>query len=290
MPCKIKDILDKKKTTLSFEIFPPKTMANMQSVIDTAKALSSLKPDFISITYGAGGSTRGETVSLAKTVEDCGTTALAHLTCIGQDESELDRTILELKKNNICNVLALRGDKPQGQELSSATIRGFKHASDLVAKLVPQGFCVGGACYPEGHPESQSRISDIECLHYKVDAGVSFLTTQLFFDNDMFYTFKYQLEKVGIKTPVLAGIMPITNPKQIHKMIELSDAYIPKKLLVLCERYRERPLALKQAGIAYATEQIIDLLTCGVRGIHIYTTNKSDIAKSIVNNISDILE
>ena len=288
---KISEILNSKKVTISFEIFPPKKQEAFDSVKKTALSLSSLKPDFISITYGAGGSTQTNTSDLAQAVEKSGTASLAHLTCVRSTKEQLLQTIQTLKQKNITNVLALRGDLPkdafEGENLFPS---GFFHASDLVPLLMQNGFCVGGACYPEGHPESSNRDTDIENLKHKVEAGVDFLTTQMIFDNDMLYSFLYRLQSAGIHVPVLAGIMPITNANQVSKMVDLSNAYIPRKLLSFCDRFRNDSEAMKQAGIAYATDQIIDLISNGIRGIHIYTMNKPEIAESIVKNIDSIIK
>ena len=288
---KISEILNSKKVTISFEIFPPKKQEAFDSVKKTALSLSSLKPDFISITYGAGGSTQTNTSDLAQTVENSGTASLAHLTCVRSTKEQLLQTIQTLKQKNINNVFALRGDLPkdafEGENLFPS---GFFHASDLVPLLKQNGFCVGGACYPEGHPESSNRDTDIENLKHKVEAGVDFLTTQMIFDNDMLYSFLYRLQSAGIHVPVLAGIMPITNANQVSKMVDLSNAYIPRKLLSFCDRFRHDSEAMKQAGIAYATDQIIDLISNGIRGIHIYTMNKPEIAESIVKNVDSIIK
>lgn len=288
---KISEILNSKKVTISFEIFPPKKQEAFDSVKKTALSLSSLKPDFISITYGAGGSTQTNTSDIALTVENSGTASLAHLTCVRSTKEQLLQTIQTLKQKNINNVLALRGDLPkdafEGENLFPS---GFFHASDLVPLLKQNGFCVGGACYPEGHPESSNRDTDIENLKHKVEAGVDFLTTQMIFDNDMLYSFLYRLQSAGIHVPVLAGIMPITNANQVSKMVDLSNAYIPRKLLSFCDRFRHDSEAMKQAGIAYATDQIIDLISNGIRGIHIYTMNKPEIAESIVKNVDSIIK
>lgn len=288
---KISEILNSKKVTISFEIFPPKKQEAFDSVKKTALSLSSLKPDFISITYGAGGSTQTNTSDLAQAVENSGTASLAHLTCVRSTKEQLLQTIQTLKQKNINNVLALRGDLPkdtfEGENLFPS---GLFHASDLVPLLKQNGFCVGGACYPEGHPESSNRDTDIENLKHKVEAGVDFLTTQMIFDNDMLYSFLYRLQAAGIHVPVLAGIMPITNANQVSKMVDLSNAYIPRKLLSFCDRFRHDSEAMKQAGIAYATDQIIDLISNGIRGIHIYTMNKPEIAESIVKNVDSIIK
>ncbi|MBQ6566347.1 MAG: methylenetetrahydrofolate reductase [Treponema sp.] len=290
---KINEILKNKKVTLSLEVFPPKQQAKLDSVLQAAKELSDLRPDFMSITYGAGGTTRANTVEVASKIQSYGTPALAHLTCIGDSREEMDKTIAQMKGAGIENVLALRGDIPAGftpaHEGDKATIDGLDHASDLVKILKSQGLCVGGACYPEGHPESANRAEDIDNLKHKVDAGVDFLTTQMFFDNNMLYSYLYRLQSKGIHVPVLAGIMPITNSQQVERMVRLSSAYVPEKLLAICDRFADKPEAMWQAGIAYATDQIIDLISNGVKGIHIYTMNKPAVARDILSNISEII-
>lgn len=284
---KISKILEQKKTLLSFEVFPPKQQANFENTVHAAKELCSLNPDFISITYGAGGTTRENTVEIASKILSFGTPALAHLTCVGNTSEEAKNIISQMKKNGIENVLALRGDIPQG--ISNPLSKDLEHANVLAKILKDEGFCVGGACYPEGHPESHNRQDDIDNLKYKIDAGVDFLTTQMFFDNNMLYSYLYQIQSKGIHVPVFAGIMPITNSNQISKMIKLSSAYIPSKLLAICDRFSENPEAMRQAGIAYATDQIIDLISNGIRGIHIYTMNKPSVAQEIYKNVDKII-
>lgn len=287
---KIIDKLNSKKVTVSFEIFPPKKQEGFESVKNTALELTSLNPDFISVTYGAGGTTQSNTSEIAGIIEKNNSTALAHLTCVRSTREQLEASIQQFKSNGIKNILALRGDFPKdATEGENIFPSGFSHASDLVSLLKKDDFCVGGACYPEGHPESSNRDSDIENLKHKVDAGIDFLTTQMFFDNDMLYSFLYRLQSAGIHVPVIAGIMPITNANQVNRMVDLSNAYIPRKLLAICDRFRNSPDAMKQAGIAYATDQIIDLLSNGIRGIHIYTMNKPEIAQAIIKNIDSII-
>ncbi|MBR5402438.1 MAG: methylenetetrahydrofolate reductase [Treponema sp.] len=287
----IADILNNKKVSLSFEVFPPKKKEALESIKETAVSLTKLNPDFISVTFGAGGTTKGYTAEIAEAIENNGTTSLAHLTCVRSTTEALESTIADLKNRNIKNVLALRGDYPKDAVTGENVFpSGYTHASDLVTLLKKEGLCVGGACYPEGHPESASREADIDSLKYKVDAGVDFLTTQMFFDNDMLYSFLYRLQSAGIHVPVLAGIMPITNANQVSRMVDLSNAYIPRKLLAICDRFRDSPEAMMQAGIAYATDQIIDLISNGVRGIHIYTMNKPEIAGAIIKNVDQIIK
>lgn len=285
----IKEIFSKKKLTLSFEVFPPKQQTNVKSLSEKIKTLSALKPDFISVTCGAGGSTKDQTLEVSKMVAESCPASLTHLTCVSATKEKISDAIKEMKAAGIQNILALRGDIPQGMTEEEATQGGYKHADELTAVLKREGFCVGGACYPEGHPESANRIEDIELLKRKVDAGADFLTTQMFFDNDMLYSFLYRLEAAGIHLPVLAGIMPITAVTQIPKMIKLSNAFIPRKLLAICDRFGDSPEALRQAGIAYATDQIIDLISNGIRGVHIYTMNKPEIAQAIMENVNDII-
>ena len=284
----IKEIFDKKKLTLSFEVFPPKQQGNLDILPQKIQTLAALKPDFISVTCGAGGSTKDQTLEVSKMVADSGTASLTHLTCVSATKEKIGEAVKEMKAAGIENVLALRGDIPQGMTEEEATRDGYKHADELTAVLKQAGFCVGGACYPEGHPESANRMEDIELLKRKVDAGADFLTTQMFFDNDMLYSFLYRLEAAGIHLPVLAGIMPITATSQIPKMIKLSNAFIPRKLLAICDRFGSSPEALRQAGIAYATDQIIDLISNGIRGVHLYTMNKPEIAQAIMQNVDDI--
>ena len=286
----ISTILKQKKVAVSFEVFPPKRQDDFATVSEAAKKLVSLRPDFVSITCGAAGSQKTGTADVAELIERHGTTALAHLTCVRLTREQLDAAIADFKARGIQNVLALRGDLPKdaqpGENLFPA---GLRHASDLAAVLKREGFCVGGACYPEGHPESLNRDSDIENLKHKVDAGVDFLTTQMFFDNDMLYSFLYRLQSAGIHVPVLAGLMPITSARQVNRMVDLSNAYIPRKLLSLCDKFRGSEDAMWQAGIAYVTDQIIDLISNGVRGIHIYTMNKPRVAQAIMQNVDSIL-
>ncbi|MBP5451342.1 MAG: methylenetetrahydrofolate reductase [Treponema sp.] len=284
----IKKILEEKKVSLSFEIFPPKKQDGFETVAHSASELSGLSPDFMSITYGAGGSGGHSTVDIAKVVMDSNVPALAHLTCVGNTMDSIHRITGEMKAAGIENVLALRGDIPSGVETTMD--EKLFHASDLVTILKAQGFCVGGACYPEGHTECRNRQDDLENMKYKVDAGVDFLTTQMFFDNDMLYSYLYRLQSIGIHVPVLAGIMPITTSSQVNRMVKLSGAYIPSKLLSLCDKFADKPEAMYQAGINYAVNQIVDLISNGVRGIHIYTMNKPQVARDILSNIGDIIK
>ena len=249
---KINEILKSKKLTFSFEVFPPKQQGNFDSVAQTARSLAELSPDWISVTCGAGGTTQSNTIEISKLIQKQNVSALTHLTCINATKESMEAMLQKMQEAGVENILALRGDIPNGMTFEQATQGGYKHASDLVPILKQKGFCVGGACYPEGHIEPANRIDDIERLKFKAEAGVDFLTTQMFFDNDMLYSFLYRLESSGIHLPVFAGIMPITSVAQIPKMIRLSNAYIPKKLLAICDRFGSSPEALRQAGIAYA--------------------------------------
>lgn len=286
---KISEILQTRKLTVSFEIFPPKQDSAYDGVINCADELSTYQPDFISVTYGAGGGTSSNTVKIVSHLQNAvGVTPLAHLTCLSSTKAEVGAILDELKAKKIPNILALRGDRPK--ETDFVPSGDYRNASDLIADIRSKGdFCIGGACYPEGHPESSNKDKDLDNLKIKVDAGCSFLTTQMFFDNNMLYSFLYRAQAKGITVPVLAGIMPVTNGAQLKRMVALSNAYLPPKFLALVDRFGDSNEAMKQAGIAYATEQIIDLITNGVRGIHIYAMNKPDVVRKIMNNISEII-
>ncbi len=284
----ISQILSQKDVTFSFEVFPPKKHDALTAVTTTVVDLCTLKPDFISVTCGAGGTRveNSDTVTIATAIEKAQVPSLAHVTCVGLRTEDAQNTIHSLKEKNVKNVLVLRGDKPQdGNDYAT----DFPYASDLVPLFKDAGFCCGGACYPEGHPESANKDVDLDNLKRKVDAGLDFLTTQMFFDNDMLYSFLYRMQSKGIHIPVIAGIMPVTNAAQIKRMISLSNAYMPRHLLSIIDSFSDSPQAMMQAGIAYATEQIIDLIINGVRGIHLYTMNKPEIARSILHNVEHIL-
>lgn len=284
---KITDLFAKKKPTVSFEVFPPNEIYSLDEVFSVIDELALLKPDFISVTYGAGGASRGRTVEIASKIKNKNKIeALAHLTCIGAKKSEIQNILNELKKHNIENILALRGDLPKD---NTAVKKGdFSHASDLVKYLKEnENFSVGGAFYPEGHQDTNDLL-DLFNLKLKVDSGTDFLISQIFFDNEQFYQFRDKLKKLNINIPVIAGIMPVTNAKQIRKITSLCGCTIPEKLKKILDRYEDNPKALKEAGTAYATEQIIDLMTSDIDGIHIYTMNKTETAKKIMNSIQNI--
>jgi methylenetetrahydrofolate reductase (NADPH) len=286
---KIASLLKQKSTTISFEIFPPKSDSSQASVISAAEELGRYNPDFISVTYGAAGGTKNTTVDIASYIQNRSSVpALAHLTGLSSTRSEVAAVLESLEAHHIENILALRGDRPGDTGFVSPG--EYRYASELIAEIKRKGrFCVGAACYPEGHPESGSRETDLDNLKRKVDAGCDFLTTQMFFDNEMLYSFLYRAQSRGITVPVIAGIMPITNGAQIKRMLSLSNAYLPSKFLTIMDKFGNNNDALRQAGLAYATEQIIDLITNGVRGIHIYTMNKPETAKTLLGNISEIV-
>ncbi len=286
---KIIDIFESKKVTISFEVFPPKENSQFDNVISTVGKLSGLKPDYMSVTYGAGGGTSGNTAKIADYIEnELGVTALAHLTCVSSTAEEVSRLLDELKNRKIQNILALRGDIPKDSEYP--TTRHYCYATQLINEIKQKGgFCVGAACYPEGHIENANKENDIIHLKEKVDAGCDFLVTQLFFDNNVFYNFLYRLLQKDINVPIDAGIMPVTNIKSIRRMTQLSGATLTPKYKAMIDRFEHSPKALYQAGIAYAVEQIIDLISNGVKGIHIYTMNKPEIAEAIMSGISDVV-
>jgi len=280
---KILDILNAKRPLMSFEIFPPKKSADTGNVLSVAAALADLRPDFISVTCGAGGSGNHNTSHIAGHIQKS-TTALAHLTCVSSSREQVKAEANELKALDVENILALRGDMPTDGVLSE----DYRYAADLARELKAFGFCIGGACYPEGHPEAETREIDIEHIKLKVESGCDFLITQLFFDNNILYNFLYLLQSKGVDAPVIAGIMPITNAKQIKKMTTMCGAALTPKHKAIIDKFGHNMLALRQAGIAYATEQIVDLVANGVRGIHLYTMNRPDIARDIFNNVSEM--
>ncbi|MCH5320179.1 MAG: methylenetetrahydrofolate reductase [NAD(P)H] [Eubacterium sp.] len=285
---KISEILKNKKVTVSFEVFPPKEWAK---IADTKKVISEMvkdKPSFMSVTYGASGTTSGYTTEIANAIKEGGVTALSHLTCLTSTKEKINSVLDELEENSVENILALRGDIPKDFVMSENQY--YHNAYELVSEIKARGnFCIGGACYPETHPESPNRVEDIAHLKEKVDCGLDFLTSQMFFDNDAFYNFLEMCEIKGINVPIIAGIMPITNAKMIKRSVELSNCSLPKKFEKIMERFDENPDAMKQAGIIYATEQIIDLMANGVNNIHIYTMNKPDVAHQIMKGLSAII-
>lgn len=284
---RIDHILKEKQITLSCEVFPPKRFDGIDQVSAVAKEIAALRPSYMSVTYGASGTTPGHTLSVAQAVRDCGVTPLCHLTCVQSDRAHVTQVLSDMKAAKIENVLALRGDIPKDGHIC----RDFTYASDLIAFIHTQGdFCVGAACYPEGHPECVSREADMDNLKRKVDAGVDFLTTQMFFDNGLLYNFLYRALRAGIDVPICAGIMPICDPKQVVRAVKLSGSIMPPRFAAIADRFANDQKAMTQAGIAFATEQIVDLIANGVNHIHLYTMNKPWIIKAIVENLSDILK
>lgn len=285
---KISDILREDKTTISFEVFPPKTTANFESVKKAALGVAALHPDYMSVTYGAGGSNRGNTLHIAEEIQKAeNVTTIAHMTCVGAGKEDIRTALSEMKEAGIENILALRGDRPK--DFDGDPFKEYHYASELVATIKEYGdFCVGGACYPEGHPDSTNKKEDIKNLKKKVDAGCEFLTTQMFFDNNIFYSFLYKAREAGILVPVIPGIMPITRANQVENAVRLSGCNVPERFRSIVDCFGENPAAMQQAGIAYATDQIIDLIANGIRHIHVYSMNKPEVAKGILDNLSDI--
>ena len=285
---KIRDILAQGKPSLSFEVFPPKEQAKYESVEKAAFEIARLNPSFMSVTYGAGGGTSRYTVGIASDLQkNCGVNALAHLTCVSSTREEVKAALEEYKAHGIENVLALRGDIPEGGRIAE----DYHYASELIydIKQFEPEICIGAACYPEGHVESVNKTVDIEHLREKVEAGCEFVTTQMFFDNNILYNYLYRIRERGITVPVVAGIMPVTNVKQIERSCKMSGTYLPSRFKAIVDRFGDNPVAMKQAGIAYATEQIIDLLANHVNGIHVYSMNKPDVAAKIKSNLEGII-
>lgn len=287
---KIIDRLNEDRIHISFEVFPPKTDAGFDKVMDATDRIAKLNPSYISVTYGAGGGTSKNTARIASHIkDDLGVLSLAHLTCASSTKEEVRGVIDNLRQLGIENILALRGDIPEG--MAFPTEDRFRYAWELVEEIRKHGdFCIGAACYPEGHVENDHKADDIRYLKQKVDSGVDFLTTQMFFDNDIHYNFLYRIREAGITVPVLPGIMPITSAVQMKRSQELSGTVFPRRFLALLDRFGSCPEAMMQAGIAYATDQIIDLLSNGVKNIHIYSMNKPDVAARIMQNLSEIIK
>ena len=287
---KLTNILNSEKCSLSFEVFPPKTDDNFESVKKAVREIATLKPAFMSVTYGAGGGTSKYTLDIAKEIKmKHGVSTLAHLTCVSSTKETVRARIADMKAAGIENVMALRGDLTPDMEGRDRSGWAYRHASDLIAELRGEGFCIGGACYPEVHPESMNQREDIKYLKEKVDAGCEFLTTQMFFDNNLLYNFLYKIREAGITVPVIAGIMPITNAKQVERAMKLSGSFMPQRFKSIVDKFGSDHAAMKQAGIAYATDQIIDLFANNVTNVHVYSMNKPDVAFKVQENLSDIL-
>ena len=290
---KIKNLFLEDKLSLSVEVFPPKTQTNFESVKFATEEIATLKPSFMSVTYGAGGGTSEYTLEIAKNIKkNYNVPTLAHLTCISSTKETVKQRIEQIKAAGIENVMALRGDIPEHLKNEDRSSWDYKHAVDLIRELKESNkdFCIGGACYPEVHPESKNQKEDIFYLKEKQDAGCDFFTTQMFFDNNLLYNFLYKIREQGITVPVIAGIMPITNANQLERAIKLSGSFIPRRFVSLVDKFGSNPDAMKQAGIAYATDQIIDLFANGIKNVHVYSMNKPEIARKIMENVSEIIK
>ncbi len=289
---KLTKLLKQDKLTLSFVVFPPKTDSAFDSVKQATEKIAQLSPAFMSVTYGAGGGTSQYTLDIARNIrEKYGVPTLAHLTCVSSTKETVKERIRQIHAAGVENVMALRGDIPADRISEDRSTWDYRHAYELIRELRESGydFCIGGACYPESHPESENQTEDIRHLKEKVDAGCDFLTTQMFFDNHLLYRFLYRIREAGIAVPVIPGIMPITDKKQIERALKLSGSFMPRRFLDLVDKFGDKPAAMKQAGISYATDQILDLFAAGIHNVHVYTMNKPDIAKNIMKNLSDVL-
>ena len=290
---KLTEILSNNTPSLSFEVFPPKTTTSFESVRAAVEKIAELRPSFMSVTYGAGGGTSQYTLDIAKNIkEKHNVPTLAHLTCVSSTRETVHSMIEKIKSAGIENVMALRGDIPADMQDADRSRWAYKHAIDLVRELkeADADLCIGGACYPEIHPESACQKDDIRFLREKVDAGCDFLTTQMFFDNNLLYNFLYKIREAGITVPVIPGIMPITNANQVARAIKLSGSFMPRRFISLVDKFGNDPDAMKQAGIAYATDQIIDLYANGITNVHVYSMNKPDVAEKIQANLSSIIK
>ena len=289
---KLTELFNKDKLSLSFEVFPPKTDTAFESVKIATEEIAALHPSFMSVTYGAGGGTSRYTLDIAKNIkEQYGVPTLAHLTCVSSTKETVHEKINQIRNSGIQNIMALRGDLTPELEQSDRSKWAYRHAIDLIRdiKEIDDSFCIGGACYPEIHPESVNQKEDIKYLKEKVDAGCSFLTTQMFFDNNLLYNFLYKIREAGITVPIIPGVMPITNGNQVERAIKLSGSFMPQRFKSIVDKFGTTPAAMKQAGIAYATDQIIDLFANGITNVHVYSMNKPDVAAQIISNLSDIL-
>lgn len=286
---KIRDLITQDKATLSFEVFPPKKDTDFADVEAAALGIAAFKPDYMSVTYGAGGSTKGHTIQLAQEIQEkYDVPTIAHLTCVCASKEGIKTALADMKNAGIENILALRGDIPKNYD--GQVFAEFSHASELVELIKETGdFCVGGACYPEVHPDSANKHEDIIGLKKKVDAGCDYLTTQMFFDNNIFFNFMYRIREAGISVPIIPGIMPITRRVQVKNAVKLSGCNVPERFKSIVDAFGDTEAAMRQAGIAYATDQIIDLMANGVKHIHVYSMNKPEVAAGIQKNLSEIL-
>ena len=289
---KITELLAKGKLTMSFEVFPPKTDTAFESVKTATEAIADLHPAYVSVTYGAGGGTSRYTLDIAQNIKrEHGVPTLAHLTCVSSTRETVRARIADIRAAGIQNVMALRGDIPADMQGADRSGWQYRNAVELVRELreADADFCIGGACYPEVHPESADQREDIRYLKEKVDAGCDFLTTQMFFDNNLYYNFLYKIREAGVTVPVIPGIMPITGANQVERALKLSGSFMPRRFAALVDQFGHNPAAMKQAGIAYATDQIIDLYANGIQNVHVYSMNKPDVARAILENVSAIL-
>lgn len=290
---KLTELFNQNKLSLSFEVFPPKNDTAFESVKRATEEIATLRPSFMSVTYGAGGGTGKYTLDIAKNIkEQYDVPTLAHLTCVSSTKETVYEKIKQMQNAGIENIMALRGDLTPELEQSDRSKWAYCHAVDLIRDIRESGadFCIGGACYPEIHPESTNQKEDIKYLKEKVDAGCSFLTTQMFFDNNLLYNFLYKIREAGITVPIIPGVMPITNGNQVDRAVKLSGSFVPQRFKSLVDKFGTTPAAMKQAGIAYATDQIIDLFANGITNVHVYSMNKPDVAAQIQKNLSDILD
>lgn len=289
---RLTELFKEEKLSLSFEVFPPKTDTSFESVKEATEKIAELKPSFMSVTYGAGGGTSKYTLEIAKNIKETyGVSTLAHLTCVSSTKETVRERIQSIKEAGIKNVMALRGDIPEKKTGEDRSRWDYRYAVDLIHELkaTDPDFCIGAACYPEVHPESINQKQDIKYLKEKVDAGCEFLTTQMFFDNNLLYNFLYKIREAGITVPVIAGIMPITNANQVERAIKLSGSFMPQRFKSIVDKFGSDPKAMMQAGIAYATDQIIDLYANNIMNVHVYSMNKPEVARRIQGNLSDIL-
>lgn len=286
---KISDILQQNKPSISFEVFPPKQETGLSDVKQAAGAIAALSPSFMSVTYGAAGSSSKLTIEVARDIRNLhGVTVMPHLTCVASTRKHVEDMINRIRSEGIENIMALRGDIPKDGVIAN----DYAHASDLITHIraIAPDLCIGGACYPEGHIESEHKNEDIDFLKYKVDCGLDFLTTQMFFDNNIFYNFLYRIKDKGINVPVLPGIMPVTTAKQLSRSVQLSGTNVPERFKAIVDRFGDDPDSMRQAGIIYACEQIIDLIANGINHIHVYSMNKPEVAAAILDNLKYILE
>ena len=282
---KISDILVEKTPHLSFEVFPPKTDAAYEGVLKATEAIAELKPSYMSVTYGAGGGNVGANREVCQMIKKAGSIPVTHFTVIKNTKEGIRD---QLKAAGIENILALRGDIPQESEFPLPN--HYQYAYELIEDIKSQGdFCIGAACYPEGHVESEHKKDDIAHLKQKVDCGVDFLTTQMFFDNNILYNFLYRAREKGVTVPVIPGIMPVTNANQVKRILSMSGTNLPERFKAIVDRFGDNPKAMQQAGIAYATDQIIDLFANGINHVHVYSMNKPEVAAAIQANLSEIL-